>query len=52
MFPVDIYMGIIYDSMRIMGEKYSDFYIDIKPKCGYSSLIHGETFTTRGEIGH
>lgn len=50
MLPNDIYMGIIYDSLRIMGEKYNDFYINIKPKCGYDSIIQGNCFTTYGEI--
>lgn len=50
MLPNDIYMGIIYDSLRIMGEKYDDFYINIKPKCGYNSIIQGNCFTTYGEI--
>lgn len=50
MLPSDIYMGIVYDSMRILGQKYKDFYLDIKPKCGYSSIIQGECFTTFGEV--
>lgn len=50
MLPNDIYMGIVYDSMRILGEKYKDFYINIKPKCGYTSIIQGNCFTTYGEI--
>ena len=50
MLPNDIYMGIVYDAMRIMGQKYRDFYINIKPKCGYSSIIQGPCFTTCGEI--
>lgn len=45
-----IYMGIVYDSLRIMGYKYSDFFIDIKPKCGYSGIIEGPVFTTYGEV--
>lgn len=50
MLPNDIYMGIVYDSLRIMGEKSSDFYINIKPKCGYNSIIQGDCFTTYGEV--
>lgn len=50
MLPNDIYMGIVYDSLRIMGERYEDFYINLKPKCGYSSIIQGECFTTYGEV--
>jgi regulator of RNase E activity RraA len=48
--PSDIYMGIIYDCMRLIGYKDAQkFFIDIKPKCGYSKLIHGEILTTYGE---
>ena len=50
MLPNDVYMGIVYDSMRILGQKYQDFYLDIKPKCGYHSIIQGECFTTFGEV--
>jgi len=46
----ELYMGIVYDSMRIIGYKDPNgFFIDIKPKCGYSELIHGEVLTTFGE---
>jgi len=50
MLPNDIYMGIVYDSLRLMGEKYEDFYINIKPKCGYDTIIQGDCFTTYGEV--
>ena len=50
MLPNSIYMGIVYDSMRMLGEKYGDFYINIKPKCGYNSIIQGNCFTTYGEV--
>jgi len=50
MLPNDIYMGIVYDSLRIMGEEEKNFYINLKPKCGYTSIIQGECFTTYGEI--
>ena len=50
MFPSDIYMGVVYDSLRLIGESYKDFYIDIKPTCGYNGIIHGEAFTTFGEV--
>lgn len=50
MLPNDIYMGIVYDSLRILGEKYEDFYLNIKPKCGYTGIIQGECFTTYGEV--
>lgn len=50
MLSNDIYMGIVYDSLRIMGEKPEDFYINLKPKCGYSDIIQGNCFTTYGEV--
>ena len=50
MFPSDIYMGVVYDAMRLIGENYKDFYINIKPTCGYDGIIHGEAFTTYGEV--
>ena len=50
MLPCNIYMGIIYDSMRALGRNHSDFYINIKPKAGYFSLIQGPCFTTYGEV--
>ncbi len=45
-----IYMGIVYDTLRSMGFYHEDFYINIKPKCGYTNLIHGPVFTTVGEV--
>lgn len=50
MFPSDIYMGVVYDAMRLIGENYKDFYINIKPTCGYDGIVHGEAFTTYGEV--
>ena len=50
MFPSDIYMGVVYDALRLMGESYRDFYINIKPTCGYNKIVHGEVFTTYGEV--
>lgn len=50
MFPSDLYMGVVYDSLRILGMRYQDFFIDIKPKCGYDNLIHGPVLTTYGEV--
>ena len=49
MLPSNIYMGIVYDALRILGEKHEDFYIDIKPKAGYESIIQGPCFTTYGK---
>lgn len=46
----ELYMGVVYDALRIMGENYKDFFIDIKPTCGYDSIIKGRCFTTFGEI--
>ena len=50
MLPNDIYMGIVYDAMRILKQDYKDFYLNIKPKCGYTSIIQGPCFTTFGEV--
>ena len=44
----EIYLGAVYDAMRLLGYKDSEFYINIKPKAGYSSLVHGPAFTTFG----
>ncbi len=44
------YLGAIYDAMRMLGYKASDFYINIKPQVGYESLISGPAFTTYGEV--
>lgn len=46
----DLYMGIVYDSMRIIGQKSENFFINIKPLCGYNNIIHGKIFTTYGKI--
>ena len=50
MLPNDIYMGIVYDALRILGEKHEDFYINIKPKAGYKSIIQGPCLTTYGKV--
>jgi len=50
MLTSEIYMGIVYDSLRILGEKYNDFYINIKPKCGYHEIVQGPCYTTYGEV--
>ena len=46
----ELYLGLVYDSMRMLGYKDKDFYIDIKPKGGYSGLIQGPAFTTKGRL--
>lgn len=45
-----LYLGIVYDSLRILGEKSEDFFINIKPQCGYNEIVHGKIFTTYGEV--
>ncbi|MGA0119885.1 MAG: RraA family protein [Methylophilaceae bacterium] len=46
----ELYLGIVYDSMRIIGQKSENFFINIKPLCGYKNIIHGKIFTTYGEV--
>ena len=43
-----IYLGAVYDAMRLMGQKVYSFYIDIKPKYTNSQILIGEAFTTVG----
>ena len=43
-----IYLGAVYDAMRIMGLREESFYINIKPKYTNSQIIIGEAFTTLG----
>src|SRR3990172_6980858 len=45
-----MYLGIAYDSLRLLGYVWKDFYIDIKPTGGYRKLISGPAFTTFGEV--
>lgn len=43
-----IYLGVVYDALREMGQKLDTFYIDIKPKYLSEQIIIGEAFTTKG----
>jgi len=43
-----IYLGVVYDALREMGQKVETFYIDIKPKYTNEQIIIGEAFTTKG----
>lgn len=45
-----IYLGAVYDALRLMGQKEDIFYINIKPKYLNNDLISGEAFTTKGRI--
>ncbi len=45
-----IYLGAVYDALRLMGQKEDIFYINIKPKYLNNELISGEAFTTKGRI--
>ena len=47
-YPNNIYLGIVYDAMRISGHKIENFYIDIKPKIPIKKTIYGPAFTTKG----
>lgn len=44
----DIYLGAVYDALNMMSVNPVDYYINIKPKAGYSELIHGYAFTIKG----
>ncbi len=43
-----IYLGVVYDALREMGQKLDTFFIDIKPKYLSEQIIIGEAFTTKG----
>lgn len=43
-----IYLGIVYDALREMGQKLESFYIDIKPKFTNDQIIIGPALTTKG----
>ena len=45
---MSIYLGVVYDAMRSLGFRDSDFYMNIKPMAGYSELISGPALTTFG----
>lgn len=47
-YPNNIYLGIVYDAMRISGHKSEHFFIDIKPKIPIKKTIYGPAFTTKG----
>lgn len=46
----NIYLGIAYDTMRVLGYKVQDFYIDIKPAVYNGQTLLGQAFTTYGEV--
>ena len=46
----DIYSGVAYDAMRLLGFRSEQFYINIKPIAGYDKTIVGPAFTTYGEV--
>lgn len=43
-----MYLGVVYDAMRTLGYRDEDFFINIKPHAGYSTLITGPALTTFG----
>lgn len=43
-----IYLGVVYDALREMGQKLESFYIDIKPKFTNNQIIIGPALTTKG----
>lgn len=46
----EIYLGVAYDTMRVLGYRYEQFYIDIKPKVYNDQIVIGQAFTTYGEV--
>ena len=46
----EIYLGAVYDAMRLLGYRDQQFYINIKPMGGYEHLICGPAFTTYGRV--
>ncbi|MCK6263248.1 RraA family protein [Vibrio sp. ZSDE26] len=46
----EIYSGVAYDAMRLLGYRPEQFYINIKPLAGYDKTIIGPAFTTYGEV--
>ena len=46
----DIYLGAVYDAMRLIGYNDGQFYINIKPKAGYKGIISGPALTTCGRL--
>lgn len=46
----NIYSGVAYDAMRLLGFRSEQFYINIKPMAGYNKTIVGPAFTTYGEV--
>jgi len=45
-----IYLGIAYDSLRVMGYRAEQVYINIKPRAGYERIVMGPALTTYGEV--
>jgi 4-hydroxy-4-methyl-2-oxoglutarate aldolase len=45
-----VYLGIVYDAMRLLGYRTEQYYFNIKPQAGYSSLVEGPAFTTAGRV--
>lgn len=50
----ELYLGAIYDAMRLLGYRAEEYYINIKPLAGYAGtndqgLIYGPAVTTFGE---
>ena len=43
-----IYLGLIYDAMRVLGFKDNQFYINLKPKTEIKDLVFGPALTTKG----
>lgn len=46
----DVWLGAVYDAMRLLGLKDEEFYLPIYPQVGYKNIIHGPAFTTFGRV--
>ena len=46
----NIYLGAVYDAMRMLGYSDGQFYINIKPRAGYRGIISGPALTTYGRL--
>lgn len=45
-----IYLGAVYDAMRLLGYRAEQYYMNIKPVAAYHSIVIGPAFTTSGRV--
>lgn len=46
--PDDVYLGAVYDALNKITENPMKHVLTIKPKCGYTHLVHGPALTLYG----